>query len=110
LVSTALERNEHGTATTYRQGCRCARCRAGLHSAAKQWWAAAQVRKGREPASYFPAARVRKHIGVLEAAGWTRCRIAAAAQVAPATISRVCKPSTRWCSRIVALGVLGVVA
>jgi len=47
------------------------------------------------------AAPVRKRITSLRAAGWTGCRIAAAAHVSPSTVSRVAHPSTRWCSRII---------
>jgi hypothetical protein len=108
LVTTALDRGEHG-ATGWRLGCRCARCRAGLRRAAQVWWATAQLRGGRhDVASYTSAAPVRRRLEELRRAGWTGDRIAAAAQVSPSTISRISKPSTRWCSRIVARAVLGV--
>jgi hypothetical protein len=107
-VSTALDRGEHGTATSWRLGCRCGRCRAGLRRAAQVWWATRRLRAGADPASYVPAAKVRAHVAELVAAGWTRTAIAKAAQIAPSTITRICKPSTRWCSRIVARAVLGL--
>jgi AraC-like DNA-binding protein len=72
------------------------------------WWATAQLRRGRDPASYTAAARVRTHIEVLRAAGWTSTAIAQAAGISGATVSRIRKPSTRWCSRIVASTVLAV--
>jgi AraC-like DNA-binding protein len=79
-----------------------------LHKAAKVWWATAQLRRGREPASYVAAGRVRARIEVLRADGWTSSRIARAAGVAPATVCRIRKPTTRWCSRIVARAILAV--
>jgi hypothetical protein len=99
----------HGSVTVYRQGCRCHRCRAALHRRAKVWWATRQLRRGRhDVASYVDAGKVRAWIAELEEAGWTRSRIARAAGVAPSTVTRVCKPSTRGCSRIVAGAVLAL--
>lgn len=66
------------------------------------------MRRGRDPASYVAAVKVRDHVDQLVAGGWTRRRIAAAAGVAPATLTRIGKPSTKWCSGIVARAVLGV--
>jgi hypothetical protein len=98
----------HGTATAWRLGCRCGRCRRGLRAAAKVWWATRQLKRGRVPASYVPADRVRRHVEALRAVGWTSRRIAEAAGVSPATVSRIRKPGTRWCSRIVAGAVLAL--
>jgi hypothetical protein len=106
-VTTALERGEHGV-TAWRQGCRCPTCRRALHRRAQVWWATAQVRRGREPASHVPADKVRRHIAELRAAGWTSSSIARAAQVAPATITRIRKPTTKRCSRIVAGAILAL--
>jgi hypothetical protein len=107
-VSTALDRGEHGTATSWRLGCRCSRCRTGLHKAAKVWWATRRLKRGADPASYVRAAPVRRHVEELRSAGWTSVAIARAAQVSDATVCRVRKPSTRWCSRITAAAILGV--
>lgn len=79
-----------------------------MRQAARVWWATRQLRRGGDPASYVAAAPVRQHLAVLEAAGWSRRRVAGAAQVAPATLTRIGRPDTRWCSRIVAGAVLGV--
>jgi len=106
-MSTALERDEHGV-SAYRLGCRCSSCRRAMHRHAKVWWATAQLRKGRDPASYTAAGPVRKRIGELRAAGWTSTRIARAAGVSPGTVSRLRKRSTRWCSRIVAGAVMAI--
>ena len=106
-MSTALDRGEHGV-TSYRQGCRCPKCRRAMHTRAKVWWATAQLRRGRDPASYVRADRVRRHVEQLRAEGWTSSAIARAAQVAPATVCRIRKPSTRWCSRIAAHAILAV--
>jgi hypothetical protein len=105
-MTTALERGEHGTATSWRLGCRCARCRNALHRSAKVWWATRRLRRGADPASYVAAAPVRKRIAELEAAGWTRIAIARAAEVAPATITRLAAPTKRQCTRIVARSIL----
>jgi lambda repressor-like predicted transcriptional regulator len=59
-------------------------------------------------ATYVPTAPVRRRIADLEAAGWSRRRIAVAAWVAPSTVTKVAKPRTRWCSRIVARVILAV--
>jgi len=64
--------------------------------------------RGAEPASRVPALPVRRHVARLEAAGWTRDRIARAAQVAPSTITRLMAPDTVGVSRIVARAVLDV--
>lgn len=106
-MSTARDRGEHGI-SAYRQGCRCPECRRALHRRAKVWWATAQVRRGRDPASYVAAVRVRRHLEELLDAGWTGNRIARTAAVAPATVSRIRRPTTRWCSRIVARQLLAV--
>lgn len=106
-MTTALQRGEHGV-TAYRQGCRCEKCRRAMHRRAKVWWATARLRRGRNPASYFAADRVRRHIEELVAAGWTSRSIARAAQVAPATITRIRKPDTLHCTRIVARAILDV--
>ena len=106
-MSTALERGEHGI-TAYRQGCRCPSCRRAMHRRAQVWWATAQVRRGRDPASHVPARPVRRHVEELRAAGWTSAGIARAAGVAPATITRIRKPGTGSCSRIVARALLAV--
>lgn len=107
-MTTALERGEHGSPTTYRLGCRCSKCRAALRRSAKVWWATRRLRAGADPATYADAAKVRAHVATLEAAGWTRSRIATAAGVARSTITKVCKRSTRSCSRIVARSVLAL--
>jgi hypothetical protein len=98
----ALERGEHGTATTWRLGCHCAACRAGLRRQAQVWWARRVLRRGGEPQTHVPAGPVRRHIAELEAAGWSRRAIARAAQIAPATITRIAHGSTRRCSLVCA--------
>jgi hypothetical protein len=94
--------------TSWRLGCRCWTCRRGLHRAARVWWATRRLKRGADPASYVAAARVRQHVAELEAAGWSRREVARAAGVAPATITRIGKPATRWCSRITAAAILAV--
>ena len=79
-----------------------------MHARAKVWWATAQVKRGRDPASYVRADRVRAHVEELRAGGWTSADIARAALVAPATISKIRRPDTKWCSRLVARDVLAV--
>ena len=108
IAVRAVDRGEHGTATSYRQGCRCSRCRAGLRRAAQVWWATRRVRRGADPASYVAAAPVRRHVAELEGIGWSRRAIARAADAAPATITRIGKPSTRWCSRLAARSIMAV--
>ena len=106
-VTTALQRGEHNV-TAWRQGCRCSRCRRALHTRSKIWWATRQVRRGRDPASYVAAGRVRLHLEQLVADGWTANAIARSALVSPATVSRIRRAETRWCSRIVARSILAV--
>jgi AraC-like DNA-binding protein len=80
-----------------------------MHKSAKVWWATRQLRRGRrDVASYVTAAPVRERLAELEAAGWTRRRVAAAALVSPSTLTRIATPTTRWCSRIVARAVLQI--
>lgn len=107
LVTTARARGEHSV-TSYRQGCRCRRCKRAMHRAAKVWWATARLRAGRDPASYVDAVKVRRHVEMLRDAGWSSSAIASAAMVAPSTITRIRKPDTVWCSRIVAGALLAV--
>jgi len=99
----------HGTACGWRHHrCRCESCHRALLAEAKVAWAARRLRAGAEPASRVPVGRVRAHLAALEAAGWSRRKVAAAAQVAPATLTRVAALSTKRVSRIVATAVLGV--
>jgi len=72
------------------------------------WWATRVLARGAEPASRVPALPMRRHVARLEAAGWSRSRIARAAQVAPSTITRAMAADTRQVSRIVAAAVLDV--
>lgn len=106
-MTTSLQRGEHGI-TSYRLGCRCPRCRYALHRRSQIWWATAQLRRGRDPASYADAAPVRTRIAELVAAGLTQTTIARRAGVAPSTVTKVSKDTTRSCSRIVAAAVLGI--
>jgi AraC-like DNA-binding protein len=79
-----------------------------MHRRARVWWATAQARRGRDPASYVPADRARRHVEELRASGWSSGAIARAAGIAPATITRIRKPATAHCTRIVARAILAV--
>ena len=104
---TALERGDHGSATTWRQGCRCRRCRTALRLSARVWWATRQVRRGRDPASHVAPARLRQHLDELAVAGLSAREVARRAGVSPATLTRARRPGVKV-SRIVERQVLAV--
>jgi hypothetical protein len=92
----------------WRQGCRCLDCRAAVRKASKAAWAAARLRRGADPQSWTPARPVRARIVALEAARWTRARIAEAAGVAPATVTRIGSGHVAHVRRRVARALLAV--
>lgn len=106
-MSTALERGEHGTATSWRLGCRCRRCRAGLRRAGRIWWAARRLRAGAEPASRVDPGRLVAHLDRLRAAGITEAEVCRRTGVASTTLWRARRPGVKV-SRIVEAAVLAV--
>jgi hypothetical protein len=72
------------------------------------WRATARLRRGATPASRVPVAAARHRLAELEDAGWTPKAIAAAAGLAPSTITRIGKPRTGAMSNIVERALLGV--
>jgi hypothetical protein len=86
IRTTALERNEHGTHTSYACGCRCSKCRAAQSRYARERWAVAAVMRGAEPHWKVDAGRVLEHLEVLMAAGWTLKDIAVAVDVPRPTL------------------------
>lgn len=96
-----------GTATAWRRGCRCRRCRRALRTAAKVWGATAQLRRGRDPATRVSPKQMLRHIDELVASGMTVRQIALAARVAPSTLGRA-RHQKVTVSRIVEAAVLAV--
>src|SRR5882672_9993668 len=104
-MTTALQRGEHGTATGWRQGCRCSRCRSGLRLSAQVWLASAQLRRGRDPATRVSPRRLLEHLDELAAAGVTAREAARRAGVSESTLYRA-RGGGRHISRIVETAVL----
>lgn len=106
-MTTRLERGEHGSATSWRLGCRCDHCRRALLRAAKVWWATAQLRRGADPATRVPARRLVEHLDRLADSGWTAREVARVAAVAPSTLSRARHRGVKV-SRLVERAVLAI--
>jgi hypothetical protein len=81
-----------------------------MRADAKYQWAMKRIRVGADPGTRVPAARARRHLARLEAAGLRRYQVAMAAGVSAGTISRLSKPTTKYISRIVSTAVLSVAA
>lgn len=108
-MSTALERGEHGTPTTWRQGCRCGLCRGAQADYARVRYAAARLAAGGEAASKVSPRRMLAHLEQLVAVGVTAHAVARRAGVAPSTLTRARRRGVKV-SRIVERLVLAVEA